>query len=316
MTPNPHRQAGKLIKRYLPQTIGYTLLTLLARLIALAPLVLTLGGYRPIEPPIVSIIVGFVLTCFLYLLVVAPLRMTYRRFFATAANSDKVQMQLSWTKTVNLQIKRTLRTFLYHLPFIFALFVFFYYTKIADAVTFLNFFRSVGQTVIQQISSVMLASKIESFRNIGQTFAQTSGLAPELIISTSVVICTLLISALISYFGVMRHIFLDMLPLSTNKPFKEAKRLKKQNKSALKQAKWGNFWLSLPFTLVTLYFLGTYIVSRLTGKTIDDLLTIALVFLNLDFSATALYGVLGAFVLLYLPLYPLRKVALSCAAVE
>ena len=41
-----------------------------------------------------------------------------------------------------------------------------------------------------------------------------------------------------------------------------------------------------------------------------------MIIFKLRFFPTALYGVLGAFVLLYLPLYPLRKVALCCAAVE
>lgn len=293
MSPNPHRLARKLIKNNLPQGIGYTLLAILARLIALAPLVLALEGYHPIEPPIVSIVIGFVITCILYLLLVVPPRMAYRRYFATKAASRRARVQLLWGKAIGLQIRRTLRTFLFHLPFIVALFMLYHDLKLSDALT-----------------------PLKRMKTLGKIPSEVLGLSSTLIPGAVVMVLIFFVCALISYLGNNKYIFLDMLsPLSKN-PFQEAKRLKKKNKAALQRAKRGNFLLSLPFTIVALYFLGADIVSTLKGDLISDLLTVMITLLNLDFSATALYGVLGAFVLLYLPLYPLRKVALCCAAVE
>ena len=153
-------------------------------------------------------------------------------------------------------------------------------------------------------------------KTLGKIPSEVLGLSSTLIPGAVVMVLIFFVCALISYLGNNKYIFLDMLsPLSKN-PFQEAKRLKKKNKAALQRAKRGNFLLSLPFTIVALYFLGADIVSTLKGDLISDLLTVMITLLNLDFSTTALYGVLGAFVLLYLPLYPLRKVALCCAAVE
>lgn len=293
MTLHPHRLATKLVKNNLGETFKYTILSLITRLIALTPLVLALLGRIPVVPPILSIVVGFISTCVLYLFLVAPLRMAYRRFFAAQASRESATFSLAWGPSLALQIKRTLRSFFCHLPLVFAVMVLYHDLKLSNALAPLRRLSSLGE----------LPAKI-------------LGLDSALLPGAGAMVLIFILFALLSYRAVMKHVFLDMLPLSSPNPFKEAKELKKRNKTVLQKAKLGNFLLSLPFALVALYFLGADIASTLSGDIVSDLLTVMITLLNLDFSANALYGVLGAFVLLYLPLYPLRKAALSCASVE
>lgn len=293
MMNSPHNKAAAALRghtfRAALTTLLGLLLGLLLRLIAAAPLAAALYGYRPINPPILSVIAGCALSALLYFLLAVPLRMAVRRGYAEAIHFGS-ELRCVWGNAWRLQLGRMLRTAWYHLPLIAMLLLTYHDLKLSSAL-----------------------APLKRMSWAGALPAKLLGLESGVIAGAAVLGLIFLLCALLSLIGARRYLMLDILAPDTERPFEKARAGQKAARPALRRATLINFLLCLPFALVTLGILAWGVASTLTGDVVSDLITVLITLLEMNFPRLSLILVLVAFAVLYLPLALYRKAALAAA---
>lgn len=285
----PHAQAARVYRNRFPQVLGLLLIQLLVRALAFSPLLLALitgnlfGISRDHAPAI-----AFLLSLPLYVLLAMPLRFQTGARMASlhgVAREDKVNVH-NYFRWLPAALLRFVRAIPFVLPFLAFLVAFYYYMRVPG-------FN-------------------ESLLAIGTLGELVGGDYPAGIAIVGVVgLLTLVLAAC----GWKRDLAFEHQPVietGIRESLRAAKAIKGRRKKWLAAIIRINVLFCLPALLGVLAVLGSYMLSlpRL-GMLVMDFLNYVSILLTFSFPDQTLYLLLAVLLVLWLPLLPLRKLALS-----
>ncbi len=285
---SPHRKARMTCGARFPQVLALLFTQLLARLLAFAPLLYAasgggFGGWLPGHEPAL----GLLFSLPLYVLIVMPLRFHAAARMAVlhgAQRADRLNGS-SYEKWLAASLYRLARALPFLLPFLLFMGGFYYYLRVPPFNVSLMAVESLGK---------MLG---------GET---VTGIAAVVLVG--------LATLLLYVCGWTRGVAFEHQPvieMGITASWRVAKELKKRRRRRVARTTLINALLTLPALLGVLAVLFLYFYPQRSGMLIFDFFNVGTALLILSFPASVVLQGLAALAVLYLPLLPLRKLALS-----
>lgn len=279
-----------IYQKKLPLVLGQLALQLLIHVLAFLPLLYAaitggfFGAHRDHH-----LAVAFLCSLPLYVLLVLP-----ARFLAGAglAHLHGHPVQRRWTlqnylRWLSAGLYRLLRALPFLLPFLAFLGVYYYYLRMTGF--------NEPMVKIKQVGDL-----------VGGEY--TAGIA--------IIMAVGLITLLVAIFGWLRGTAFEhqpVLSLGVLPAWQQAKRRRKANKAVLRRTMGINFLLVLPAILGLMLVVTLFFLTVKSGTLIFDFLYMGSVLVTFNFPPHVMLQGLLVLLVLYLPLLPLRKLALSAA---
>lgn len=289
----PHSRAWRVYTQHIPRVLGLLLFQLALRLVAFAPLVYAASSGKFLNfNRDYALAYGLLFSLPLYVLLVMPFR-----FQAAAAKAQLHGFERDSRVSIGNYLKwlpAALVRFLRALPFILPFFIFiglyFYYMAYPDFI--------VPMLAISDLGNL-----------IGMDF-----LGGVIIIGLAALLTSILAAC-----GWKRDIAFehqDILTQGIRLSLQRAAALRKRRQRTINRTVLLNLLLCLPAVLGVLIALGSYLMGLRTGALSMDFLNIATRLIDLDIPQATMLIMLIVLLVLWLPVLPWRKLALSAAVLE
>lgn len=284
---SPHKQASQAYSRHLTAIVLQLIFQLLLRVAAFSPLLYAgmTGKFFGVKPD--HVMAAALIVCLpLYLIIVMPFRY---HFFAKLNGYLGYQRQdkaSNYAKWLAAGLYRLLRALPFLLPFIAYAVLYYYYMRIADLTKLPILIMNLGAL-------------------IGGSFSE----------GTAILVLIGLIAFLLAFFGWRRSLLFEsqaIVELGLSASWRKARGKHKQ----IHHVSLINFLLLLPGLIAVGAVMTINIAHDLSGGIFEKVLSLMPTLLNAKFPPATYYQMLIALIIAYLPLLPLRKLALSAVANE
>jgi hypothetical protein len=294
-TISPHKRAWEIYFQQLPKVFILLLFQMFLRLVAFAPLLFAgiTGSFFGLEAQF-ALVCGLAFSLPLYVLLVMPMR------FQAAAYKIRLLYDLPRDSRVNARnylrwlsaaLVRLTRALPFLLPFFAFIILYFYYIPYPDFTVPMLGISNLGDLIgLSFIGGIMII-----------------GLAGVLF-------------ALLAAYGWNRDISFehqDVLKQGIRISLNQSCVLRGRRKRAINYTVFINLLLCLPAVTSVLLILGSYLLSLpRMGMLAMDYMNMAITLIQLNLPDRTLLMILLVMAVLWLPLLPLRKLALSAAVAD
>lgn len=282
----PHKQAGQAYSANMPAIVLQLFLQILLRAAAFSPMIITgiTGRFFLVKGDHVMA-VAFLVSLPLYLLIVMPFRFHFyanlARYLGHAHRDANISNYGKW---LSAGLYRLLRSLPFLLPLIVYAALYYYYMRVADLTRLPLLILDLGALV-------------------GGTFSE----------GTAILVIISFIAFLIAFFGWRRSLLFECLPVAETGIASAWQRSRMRRTQAAPVSRI-NFLLCLPGLIAIGAVLVINLSQDLSGSFFEKIFSLLPTILNVKFPPTTYYQMLIALIIFYLPLLPLRKLALSQAA--
>jgi len=288
-TAGPHRRGWNVYYRKFAPVLFLLLFQLLLRVLAFAPLLYAVisGGFFGLNPDHAPAL-GFLASLPLNVLIVLPFRFQAAARMAVlhgslAADGVNGRNYLIWLRAA---LYRLFRALPFILPLSAFLVLFYYYMRVPGFNESLLAIESAGKLVGGDypagIALIMLAG---------------------------------IITAVVAYIGLRRSLAFEhqrVIELGVMKAWREGRLLSKRRSRRIRRTVRINALLTLPAFAGVMFVLVSHLLSlKQSGMLIFDFLNAVSVLLTLNFPTSSVYQILMMLAVLWLPVLPWRKLALS-----
>lgn len=293
-TASPHHRAFSVYASHLVQVLGLVAFQLLLRAVAFTPLIYALISGRFLNYPAQhAAAISFLYSLPLYVLVVMPFRFQAAAKMANLhgyARDSRVSFG-NYLKWLPVALVRLLRALPFVLPFLTFCIAFYYYMQVPGFNDSLLFIQSAGQLV--------------------------GGDYPAGIVLIALVG---IITAIATYVFWRRDLAFeqqDVLSQGISLSLAKAKELRNRRRARIRKTHRINVLLALPAIVGVISVIVLYLLylPRM-GMIAFDFLNMTSVLLTLNFPSSTLITLLVVLAVLWLPLLPVRKLALNAALIE
>lgn len=285
---SPHQRGWLVYKEATGKVVKLLFLQLLLRLISFSPLLYAvIGGSFFGFPKDHILAISFLFSLPLYVFVGMSSRFEAAAGMASLLGYNReskpeIKHHLKWFSAA---LYRLLHALPFILPFMAFVVLFYYYMRVPG------------------FNESMLA--------IGTVGSLVGG---DYLAGIVIIILFGLLSALLAAWGWIRGVPFEHQPLIENgvrASWKAGLQIRRDRKKTIRHTIWINLLLSLPAVIGVVAVLGAHIATKMSGTLIFDFLSAAIILLTLSFPTAVLIQLLIVLVILWLPLLPLRKLALT-----
>ena len=285
---SPHRKARNTFRAHVPQVLALLFLQILTRLAAFAPLLYAaagggFGGLLPGHEPAL----GLMLSLVLYVFLVMPMRFQAAARMAALHGAPRLYRLTgtSYARWLAAALYRLARALPLLLPFLLFLGAFYYYLRVPP-----------------------FNESLVAIEGLGKT------LGGDTVTGIALVVLAGLVTLLLFVCGWTKGVAFEHQPVletGVSASWRAAKELKKRRRRRIARTVFINALLTLPALLGILAMLALYFYPQRSGMLIFDFFNVGTALLILSFPASVVLQGVAALAVLYLPLLPLRKLALS-----
>lgn len=287
---SPHQWAGATYKKQFSKVLLMLLVQLLIRALAFSPLLYAAisGGFFGAHRDHI-LAVAFLCSLPLYVLLVLPARFYWTAQVARLrgqAHDDQPSF-CNCVKWLKAGLYRLLRALPFLLPFFAFLGVYYYYLRMTGF--------NEPMVKIKQIGEL-----------VGGEY--TAGIVIIMLLG--------LVTLLLALWGWLRGTVFEHQEVTTSPlslAWQTANEVRKDRKAHLRRVTFQNFLLTLPAVVGLLAVIALFFMTVKSGTLIFDFLYMGSVLLTFNFPSHVMLQGLLVLLLLYLPLLPLRKLALAAA---
>lgn len=284
---SPHKRAGQAYSANTPAIVLQLFLQILLRVIAFSPMILAgiTGKFFSVKADHVMA-VAFLASLPLYLIIVMPSRFHFFAKLALYLGDERDDRSANYGKWLAAGLYRLMRALPFLLPFSAYIVLYYYYMRVADLTRLPLLILELGTLV-------------------GGSFSE----------GTAVLVIIGLITFVIAFLGWRRSLLFEFMPVA------ETGITSSWQRSRLRRRHIGhvsriNFLLCLPGLVAMGAVMAINLAQDLTGSIFERIFSLLPTILNVKFTPETYYQLLIAMIVAYLPLLPLRKLALSAASNE